>query len=50
MTSIEKIIKNALDRLLKQQEEVMSELNKSLSKLENEQLKNLLEKSLDTLK
>jgi len=52
MTPTEKLLKDALDRLVRQQDEVMSALSERLSKLEqeNQQLKSLLEKSLDALK
>lgn len=51
MTPTEKFLKDALDRLVRQQNELMNTLSERLSKLEqeNQQLKSLLEKSLDAL-
>ncbi len=51
MTPTEKFLKDALDRLVRQQNELMNTLSERFSKLEqeNQQLKSLLEKSLDAL-
>ena len=52
MTPTEKLLKDALDRLMRQQNELMNTLSERLNRLEqeNQQLKSLLEKSLDALK
>ena len=52
MTPTEKFLKDALDRLVRQQNELMNTLSERLDRLEqeNQQLKSLLEKSLDALK